>query len=213
MNQNLPEKIIALLKTSQTPIVVGVTGHRNLVKSDYSAIFDEIKRNFENIARILERQRATIAQPSMILLTGLAQGGDMLAAKVARELNVPYVAVLPCQLSEFKKSFDDEEALRELDEYIANAKEVVIVDDVEKNFENQPNQTKENYRYRQVGVYLAKRSTLLLALWDGVPTKRQYGCGTADVVKLTLDEGKPVLWLTCNRTTSTTAQPITTRYL
>ena len=200
MNGNIPDEIKKLAKTAKLPLVIGVTGHRNLVKGDYSAIFDEIKRNFEEIAAILTQNTE---QPPMLLLTGLAQGGDMLATKVARELKIPYVAVLPCSLEEFKKSFDDLEALSELNDYIANAHEVLIVPDLEKDFANQPNQTVENYRYRQVGVYLVQNSSLLLALWDGNPPKTQFGCGTADVVALAQNADLPVLWLPCHRANST----------
>lgn len=95
--------------------------------------------------------------------------------------------MLPCEIEEYKKSFDDLTALSKLDGYIANALDVVIVDDIEKDLSNQPNQTSENYYYRQVGIYIVQHSSLLLALWDGKPPKSKYGRDAADVVDLALN--------------------------
>ena len=213
MSANFADKIKILVETAESPLVVGVTGHRNLVKDDYSVIFDEIKRNFEEILTLHKAKRLTVDIPSVLLFTGLAQGADMLAAKVAHQLHIPYVAVLPCELDEFKTSFDDVDALNELDDYIENAYAVVVADDIEKNFENQTGQTADNYRYRQVGIHIVQRSSILLALWDGKPPKSRYGCGTADVVKIAKERNLPILWITCRRIGDGSTQNVTTRYL
>ena len=194
-------------------IVIGVTGHRNLVKDDYSDIIAQLREGFCAIIDLHKTTDDAQQRPSVLLLTGLAQGADMLAAKVARELGVPYVAVLPCELEKYKKSFDDPEALAELDDYIHNATEVVIVDDIEKDFDNQPNQNEDSYRYRQVGIYIVQRASLLVALWDGKPPKSQYGCGTADVVNIALKSDCPVLWVNCRRVGDGSNKNVTATYL
>ena len=198
---------------NKLPVIVGVTGHRNVVKGDYHDVFNEIRKVLEEIAGLCKTKNAPSQASPIVLLTGLAQGADMLAAKVAREIQIPYVAVLPCELEQFKKSFDDEDALHQLDDYVANALDVIVVDDLENDFKNQPNQSKENYQYRQVGIYLVQHSSIIMALWDGKPTKSRFGCGTADVVQLAQDADRPVIWITCRRDGDGSEKNVTHRYL
>ena len=212
-------------KLNKIPIVMGITGHRNVVKDDYSDISAEIGNSFEEVLKLCnapnDKKNGTALQeaneneqPPIILLTGLAQGADMLTAKVARQYNVAYIAVLPCPLDQFKKSFDDADALAELDDYIANAADVVIVNDIEKDLANQAGQDIDSYWYRQVGIYIVQHASILLALWDGKPPKGKFGCGTADVVDMALNHtyvkaktgphfGMPgdcaVKWIKCRR--------------
>ncbi|MCH5159488.1 MAG: hypothetical protein J1F66_01390 [Clostridiales bacterium] len=212
-----------LENTNKIPIVVGVTGHRNIVKDDYSDISAELRKGFEDIIDLCKTEK-----PPIILLTGLAQGADMLTAKIAREYDVAYVAVLPCPLQKFRTSFDDEDALAELDDYISHAADVVIVEDIEKDFANQPGQDEDSYRYRQVGIYIAQHSSLLFALWDGKPPKSKYGCGTTDVVDMALNHsyvkhmtgphfGMPgdcaVNWIKCRREGDGSEKDVRSSYL
>ena len=55
----------------------------------------------------------------------------MLVTDVAIELGIPYIAVLPCGLEKYKKSFSDKKALSKLDEYIKKSLDTIIVDDIE----------------------------------------------------------------------------------
>ena len=45
----------------------------------------------------------------------------------------------------------------------------------------------ESYEYRQLGIYIAEHSHVLIALWDGKPPQGQYGCGTVEVIKFALE--------------------------
>ena len=112
-----------LEKTNKIPIVLGITGHRNIVKDDYSDISAQLRQSFEEILALCNKPKtakknaqeqnptngAAKEKPPVILLTGLAQGADMLTAKIAREYEISYIAVLPCPLEKFKTSFDDAE--------------------------------------------------------------------------------------------------------
>lgn len=208
------------------PIVLGVTGHRNIVKDDYPQITQAVENGFN---KIIELTTSNKGQTPLVLLTGLAQGADMLVTDVAIKLGVPYVAVLPCELAEFKLSFDDTEALSRLDDYIANAQDVVIVGDIEGDFERQSEhgQTWESYRYRQVGVYIAERSHVLFGLWDGKPAK-PFGCGTAEVIDFSINasyhkaevksifgilDDSAVVWINCRRQGDGSQPDVKTLYL
>ena len=231
--------IEVLDKTNEIPIVIGVTGHRNVVKADYPDIMTEIGKSFEEVLSHCKAQsdkqkshtsqeEKSDKQPPIILLTGLAQGADMLAAKVARDYGIAYIAVLPCPLDQFKKSFDDVDSLAELDDYIANASDVVVVKDIEHDFANQAGQDRDSYWYRQVGIYIVEHASILLALWDGKPPKGKFGCGTADVVDMALNHsyvkaktgphfGMPgdcaVNWIKCRRQGDGSDKDVTSCYL
>ena len=206
-NANILEKV------KELPVVVGITGHRNVVKDDYPVLCDEIRKGLLEIKELCKTKYGEAQTAPITMLTGLAQGADILGAKVARELGIQYVAVLPCELEKFKKSFDDEDALRELDGYVANALEVVVVDDIEKAFENQSGRDEDSYRYRQVGIYIVPHSSLLVAMWDGKPPKSKFGCGTTDVVSLALDNDCPVMWIRCRRAGDGSKRNVTRSYL
>ena len=211
MNVNTDANILERVK--ELPVVVGITGHRNVVKDDYPVLCDEIRKGLLEIKELCKMKNGKAQRAPITMLTGLAQGADILGAKVARELGIPYVVVLPCELEKFKKSFDDEDALHELDDYVANALKVVVVDDIEKNFENQLGQDEDSYRYRQVGIYIVQHSSLLVAMWDGKPPKSKFGCGTADVVSLALDNDCPVMWVRCRRAGDGSDRNVTRSYL
>lgn len=209
------------------PIVLGVTGHRNIVKDDYPQITQAVENGF---MQVLELTKSGKGQTPLVLLTGLAQGADMLVTDVAIKLGVPYVAVLPCELDEFKLSFDDTEALCKLDGYIADALDVVIAGDIEGDFQRQQQygQTQESYRYRQVGVYIAERSHVLFGLWDGKLPKSRFGCGTAEVIDFAINESfvkknvghrfgalddATALWIKCRRQGDGSECDVTSKYI
>ncbi|MCH5172341.1 MAG: hypothetical protein J1F31_05900 [Erysipelotrichales bacterium] len=214
---------------NKIPIVIGVTGHRNIAKDDFKDIKEVVEKGLSEIVDLCKKSKKDKDKETpVILLTGLAEGADMLVTDVAIDLEIPYIAVLPCKLEEYKKSFSDKEVLDKLDEYIKKALDTIIVDDIENDFDNQPGQTMENYRYRQVGIYIVQHSSLLLALWDGEKYKEKYGCGTADIVDIALNHtfvkkeigpyfgmvgNCSVMWIKCRREGDDKENDIVRKYL
>ena len=197
-----------LEETNKIPIVLGVTGHLNVFKGDYSDISEVLCKDFEEILELCnaptkkaqktrkvtqESENNTCAkeeseeQPPLILLTGLARGADTLVANVARKYKIPYIAILPFSLEEFQKDFKTAEDLEAFKEAIAGAEDIVIVGDLEDDLANQHHTNERDYWYRQVGVYIAQHSSILFALWDGYAPTQKYSCGTTDVVDMALN--------------------------
>lgn len=184
--------------TRRFDVVIAGTGHRNIVKEDYG-----------EIARCLHGELKTIAEQcgSAVVLTGLAQGADMLIADVATDVGLPYIGVLAYPLEQFRSSFDDKDALKKLDGYVERAFCTVIAQDVEQDFPNRRTICDyESYCYRQEGIELTRCCDILVALWDGKPPKSRYGCGTVEVVDFALnghtcapDVKRSVLWIKCRR--------------
>jgi hypothetical protein len=113
------------------PLVIGVTGHRDLRKEDIDqlkkrlhAVFDRLEDDYANPAGFLEetlrrfwpwpgpadrlkasRRRRPGATP-MIVLSALAEGADQLVAEVARDRELRVIAPLPLPPEEYCRDFE-----------------------------------------------------------------------------------------------------------
>lgn len=170
------------------PVIVGVTGHRNVKEEDKPAIKEQIKSGLREILELCRSKVKGGKDTPVIMLNALAQGADMLCADAAFEMGVPVYAVLPCEEERYALSFDDDKRhlLHEYLEKCANFKSgVPVAPNAESNYETM-GIDKESYEYRQVGIHIAEHCHVLIALWDGKEPKTAYGCGTAEVVKFAL---------------------------
>ncbi|MDP4199976.1 MAG: hypothetical protein Q8922_07250 [Bacteroidota bacterium] len=164
------------------PIIFGVTGHRDLLPEDYTKIQDELRKQFVQIS-------AHYPSTSFIMLSGLAEGADRVAAHLALELGLRLIAVLPMPRELYELDFKDESLLefRELLDRAEHAFELPIMaphttSDISKRG------PARDMQYAQLGAYLATHSQVLIALWDGV--QRNLVGGTSQVVQFRL-QGVP----------------------
>ncbi len=155
------------------PILVGVTGHRDLRDQDVPKLRELVQAELQSLCE-------KCPNSPIVMLNSLAQGADQLCAGVALELGLPLKAVLPFDIEEYRKDFKDL-ALLEFDRLYAAAEEVFTAPETEAG----PAGSRD-FKYRQAGIYIASHSHVLLALWDGNPG-RQGGCGTAETVGFILD--------------------------
>src|SRR3954469_18995588 len=72
----------------RVPLVVGVTGHRGLLESDEPAIRASVRHALLSL-------RAKYQHTPLLMICALAEGGDLLCAEVALELDIPIRAPLP----------------------------------------------------------------------------------------------------------------------
>ncbi len=156
---------------SNIPIVVGVTGHRDLRKEDLPALRSAVMAEFTKI-------KYQCPHSEVWLLSSLAAGADMLCARVALEMGISLICPLPMEQTEYEKDFAAEE-LDEFRDLIANATECFVVEPIEPVVEGR------DFLYRQAGIYVAVHSHVLMALWDG-KAGTEYGCGTAEAVDFML---------------------------
>jgi len=209
------------------PIVIGVTGHRNIVREDRELLAARVENAIREILSLCKNGSGEKVTP-VIMLNGFAQGADMLCAEVAFGLGVPVYAVLPCQAEEYALSFDDEGDRAKLKPYLARSESVIVAPDIEnakKRLIEEEGVDKQSYAYRQVGVYIAKNSRFLIALWDGKPPKTRFGCGTAEVIGFSLEGnyfhggGSPdcgehaVIWVKARRQGDGSRQDVKTTYV
>ena len=154
------------------PIVIGVTGHRNIAP--------EILYDLEKAVRhTLEKIKKDHPNSEVIMLNSLASGADTICAEAAVSLGIELVCPLPMETNEYEKDFSETQLVR-YRRLLKNAKRSFIVPHTEPEAEGR------DYAYRQAGIYVATHCHILLALWDGgepVPG----GCGTAETVSFALN--------------------------
>jgi len=151
-----------------TPFVVGATGHRDIEPKD----FDEA---IASIHAFLQELQGRLPDTPLLLLTGLADGADRLAAQCALDKGIRVHAVLPMAQADYEDDFT-ESSREEFRQLLAadgvSTTELVSV--------STGGQVDRNACYRQLTECLLRKSNLLLALWDG-SEQRKTG-GTADTL-------------------------------
>ena len=153
------------------PIVIGITGHRNLLDEEIPGLRDAVREELRKIREVCP------ASP-LLLLSSLAAGADQLCAEIGLEEGFELSVPLPMPLEEYEKDFRGSD-LQQLRAMIKRARDVFVVNGIE------PYQDGREYCYRQAGIYIAEHCHVLLALWDGeLPVKN--ACGTAAVVSFKL---------------------------
>lgn len=219
-----------MVKKEKIPVVIGVTGHRNIVDEDKPAIKERVKESLKEIQALCKGKGGQQDTP-VIMLNGFAEGADMLCAEAAFELGIDVYALLPCPKERYIDSFDNEVDKNKLYPYLERTKRQIIAPDVEKNREwlkKNGDISDDSYEYRQLGIYMAEHSHILIALWDGNPPKSQFGCGTVEVIKFALEHKfldsdhlfKPgtindsaVVWIKSRRKGDGSAADITKKWL
>ena len=159
----------------QQPLVVAVTGHRDLVDSEV----DEIRGRVRNCFAFLAKQYPDV---SLQLLSALAEGADQLAAEVALEMGVELVVPLPMTVDDYVRDFDSEAGVTRFHELCEQASEVFVVG-------SHLDALGQAERYAHLGIFLASHCHLLMALWDGKDSGKLGG--TSEVVKFHHDDIMP----------------------
>jgi hypothetical protein len=144
------------------PLIFGVSGHRDIVPADLPLLREQIELVFS-------RFRAVRPGIPFQLLTPLAEGADRLVAEVAISLQVKLLVPLPMAQGEYERDFQNPSSLAEFRRLLALADSSwpVLTSDGAR-------QTRTE-QYAAVGDYIARRSHVLLLLWDGVENNKVGG--------------------------------------
>jgi CheY-like chemotaxis protein len=166
----------------QLPLVIGVTGHRDLRDKDVPQLEEEV-------GAIIRRLRRDYLdddpQIPIIVLSSLAEGADRLVARVALAHGAQLIAPLPLPLEEYRHDFDPglkPGNIAEFDELFAKAIAAPLMPLHGGSLELIRSDAKKRAeQYRSVGVFIVQHCHVLLALWDGDEEDMAAG-GTAEVV-------------------------------
>src|SRR5262249_51346906 len=85
------------------PLVIGVTGHRDLRDQDVPRLEREVAGIIAGLRRDYLRDDT---QTPIILLSALAEGADRLVARVALATGARLIAPMPMPLAEYRRDFE-----------------------------------------------------------------------------------------------------------
>jgi hypothetical protein len=157
------------------PLVIAVTGHRNLVASEHDGIQQRIRELFTLLG---ERYPDTPIR----LLTPLAEGADQLAAEVALECKVELEVPLPMPAAAYLEDFEDPVAIERFHALCKAAKRIFVLPAGRAGMDRAE-------RYAELGIFLASHCHVLLAVWDGKESAKLGG--TSQVVRFHHDDIMP----------------------
>ena len=155
--------------------VVGVSGHRELDPAGIAGVRDAVA------AFVLELKRFLL-HTELQLVIGMAEGADLLVAQTALELGVHIEAVLPMPLEHYAGDFGSEQLallhalLKHPDVHISE----LPLDPARGVEPTAAAHTERDSMYAGLTATLIRRSSLLLAIWDGQVSPLPGG--TADTV-------------------------------
>ena len=160
--------------TRNSPFMLGVSGHRDLDPADLPGLR-------EAVAEFVRQLRDFLPNTDIHLTVGMAAGADLLVAQTAIDLGLHVEAVLPMPLQQYAADFEGESlaSLRSLLEH--PDVRCVELSSEPRPFDQGASTTAErDEMYAKLTQTLIRRTSLLLALWDGRPSR--LAGGTADTV-------------------------------
>ena len=144
------------------PLIVSVTGHRNLVPEEMPTIRKRVR---EFLIHLCEKY----PERGVSVMSSLAEGADQIVAEEAVTLRIPLIAALPMPREIYVTDFATTVALDKFSLLLSQATEIFELPITPGNTpgtiaEHGKNRTRQ---YAQLGVFLCAHCHILLALWDG----------------------------------------------
>jgi hypothetical protein len=167
----------------RVPLVIGVTGHRDLRPQDVPLLEREVGAI---ITRLRRDYIGEDGETPLILISALAEGADCVVARVALELGVRLIAPLPMPVTEYRRDFEPgltPGAVAEFDRLLAQSSATPVMSFTAGNSLEavRLDENKRAEQYRAVGLFIVQHSDVLIALWDGNENDKAAG-GTGEVV-------------------------------
>lgn len=144
-----------------TPLVVGVTSHRDIPTREVESIRQRVRDFFAMLQHDFPRL-------PLVVLSALAEGGDQLVAEEALAVGARLVAPLPLPRDLYADDFTDP-ALRAHFDALCSKAEIVLLPtlmNIPPDAIGVPGGPRDRH-YAKAGVYIASHSHILLAIWDG----------------------------------------------
>lgn len=187
------------------PLVVGVTGHRNIASDAIEPLTKSLRRLFRHLLtpppvprfsfwRRKHPHGERVPTP-LVLITPLAEGADRIVARVALEFGARLVVPLPLPQADYEQDFahhatpaENERSLAEFRELISDAHTERVIElprvpvAAGETHHTVDDLTRRNLQYALVGAYIARQAQVMIALWDGHPPSADKPGGTADII-------------------------------
>ena len=162
-------------KLTKQPLVVAVTGHRDLIANECDGIRGRT-RDFFNTLRL------RYPDLDVQLMSPLAEGADQLAAEVALDLGIPIIVPLPMPVGDYLQDFSSQDGVDRFNALYDQATNLFVLssDSAEKPRAD---------TYAELGIFQASHCHILLAIWDGKESDKLGG--TSHVVRFHHDDIMP----------------------
>jgi hypothetical protein len=152
----------------QAPLVFGVSGHRDLVRTD----LPELRKQLQTV---FERFRLAYPNASFELLSPLAEGADRVAAEVALVCGIKLKVPMPMAQADYERDFTTAESLSEFRRLLATANAQWELSDNQLNQSLLSDSNRRTQRYAAVGDFIARTSHVMILLWDGRDNQKVGG--------------------------------------
>ena len=162
------------MNDAATPLVIGVTSHRNIPAAEIEPIRQRVRE-------LLAQLQHDFPRTPLIVLSALAEGGDQLVAQEALTLGARLVAPLPLPRGIYAQDFDNDSARTAFDALCLKAHVIELpLQPGHSAAQVERGSVERDRQYARAGVFIARHCHLLLAIWDGKQSERLGG--TAQVV-------------------------------
>jgi hypothetical protein len=173
------------------PLVVGVTGHRDLAGDEVPSIAQQVRDLFVTLEN-------TYPHTPIVLLSSLAEGADRLVARTALDCGAELFVVLPMQVPVYEEDFASAPSLDEFRQLMDRSYGAGVVPTSghrDADAAQVPGPARD-LRYAAAGAFLVSHSQILIALWDG--DEDEMIGGTSQIVRFAL-QGVPAKYLSGSR--------------
>ncbi len=158
---------------ARSPLVIGLSGHRNLHSGCEAHLVEQVRI-------FLDHLRQRMPQTEIRIMTGMAQGADLLVADLALRAGLQVDAVLPMPLDQYLSDFDAGSASG-LKSLLGNSNvRCVELTLPAPHAGAAQGAIDRDAHYSNLTDVLIDKCSLLLALWDGQSSSLPGG--TADTV-------------------------------
>jgi hypothetical protein len=177
-------------------IKLGVTGHR--VLKDQDIIAQKVKEVLNSQIYDLfdtdifkENGKPSIA---FTILTPLAEGADRLVAREVLKLPDSIIeVVLPFSKEDYLQDFGSEGSKKEFEELYHRSRNPIVLENIllAGGLSTIERAEARNKAYEDVGRYVVTHCNVLIALWDGKPSRGRGG--TAEIVAYAREKKCPLI--------------------
>jgi hypothetical protein len=154
-----------------SPIIVGVTGHRDLRPEDEPELGRAVDDFFHELA-------ALYPHSDLLVISGLAEGADRLVASRAQELGHPVIALLPMPVADYECDFVTHESLLSFRATLDRCARTIELPWVRGEGVSPDDPHARRAQYVLLGDELVAHSAIMLALWNGHTTGLAGGTDT-----------------------------------
>lgn len=171
------------------PLVIAVTGHRDLLEAECPEISKRIGTLFDEL-------QSKYPDTPLCVMSPLAEGADILVAEVAIEKGIELIVPLPKPKEDYLADFKSEDNKKKFKSLCQQASDVFELrfDQLPVPGDIHPDRWASDSPYVNLGIYLSAHCHMLIAIWDGNPS--EHLGGTAQVVRFHQDDIMPGLWPT-----------------